>query len=78
MKLKRSEYLQVVGLLALASTHSKALEDIEAAICKLVGEKPHEGAGEHVGDAIYAPYTADQMLERIDAQRKRDAKVKKK
>lgn len=76
MKLKRNEYLQIVGLLALAPRHNDTLRDIEAAICKIVGEKPNDGG--HVGDAVYSGYTADEMLEKIDYQRKREAKAKKK
>ena len=74
MKLKRSEYLQVVGLLALASRHGQEMNDIEEAICKIVGEKPFTGS--HVGDAIYARpvYSADDLLSRLSAQRKREAK----
>lgn len=68
MKLKRNEYLQVVGLLALSQTHVNALHDIENAICKLVGEKP-DGMG-HVGDAIYSNYTADTLIQKVEAQRK--------
>ena len=68
MKIKRNEYLQVVGLLALASTHAKALRDIEEAICKIVGETP----GGHVGDAIYSnpTYTADELLKKVAARKR--------
>lgn len=74
MKLKRNEYLQVTGLLALAAMHNRALHDIEAAICKIVVEKPFDGG--HVGDAIYSwpVYSADDLLRKIDAQRKREKK----
>ena len=74
MKLKRSEYLQVVGLLALASTHNQALWDIEEAICKIVGEKPNTGS--HVGDALYSHpvYSADDLLSKLSAQHKQRRK----
>lgn len=75
MKLKRSEYLQVVGLLALAPQHNRALKDIEVAISKIVGEKP-DGCG-HVADAVYSEYSADDLLSKLAAQRKREAKAKK-
>ena len=78
MKLKRSEYLQVVGLLALATTHRKAMDDIEASICAIVGEKVGQGAGEHVGDAVFSSHDADRLLSNIEAQRKREAKERKK
>lgn len=76
MKLKRSQYLQVVGLLALASTHRKAMEDIEASICAIVGEKPNTGS--HVGDAVYSGHDADTLIEHLTAERKRNAKEKRK
>ena len=77
MKLKRAEYLQVVGLLALAERHLKMLNDIEESICKVVGVPYRDGAGDHVGDAIYSEYSADEMLEKINYALKREAKAKK-
>ena len=77
MKLKRSAYLQVVGLLALAEGHLKNLNDIEAAICKVVGVPYRDGAGDHVGDAIYSEYSADEMLDKISYAIKHQAKAKK-
>ena len=74
MKLKRNQYLQVVGLLALCPAHNKALEDIEAALCKILGEKPKTGP--HVGDAVYCNYDTDTLLEKLDYERKRKAKTK--
>jgi hypothetical protein len=72
MKLKKDDYLKVVGLLALAPAHNKALADIEAALCRILGEKPNTGS--HVGDAVYSNYTADTLLEKLTAERKRKGK----
>jgi len=67
MKLKRSEYLQLVGLLALSQTQVKMLNEIEVAICEIIGEKP--GGGGHSMDAIYSNYTADELLKKVQAKR---------
>lgn len=66
MKLKRSEYLQLVGLLALAQTYVRQVNEIEQAVCKIVGEKPD--AMGHSGDAIWSNYTADTLLEKVAAR----------
>lgn len=78
MKLKRDEYLKLCGLLALAPAHNKALADIEAAVCRITGEKPNSGS--HSGDAVYSgsECSADELLEKIALQGKREAKAKKK
>lgn len=68
MKLKRNEYLQLVGLLAVAQTHVRMVNDIEKAICKIVGEKP-DGMG-HSCDAIWSNYSADTLLEKVAARNK--------
>lgn len=74
MKLKRSDYLQIVGLLALAPRHNQALREIEEAICKIVGEEPNTGS--HVGDAVYCNYDADKLLKKLDLERKIKGKKK--
>lgn len=76
MKLKRDDYLKLTGLLALAPAHNKALRDIEAAICKITGDKPNSGS--HSGDAVYCNYTADELLEKLAAWRKSESKMKAK
>jgi hypothetical protein len=78
MKLKRTEYLQVVGLLALAPRHNQALKDIEEAIAAVVGEEPDGGYYGHVSDAVYNGYSADKLLAKLGAERKIKAKARKK
>lgn len=73
MKLKRNEYLQVVGLLAIAPKHNEALRDIEEAICKIVKvEKP--GDCGHVSDAVFSGYSADELLRKLEARYGKKAK----
>jgi len=48
-KITKKEYLQIVGLLALAEKHMNATEDIEEALREIVGEKEKYG---HCGDAV--------------------------
>lgn len=40
MKLKRSEYLQLVGLLVLSERHQKAMDEILEAVGAVVKEPP--------------------------------------
>ena len=74
MKLKRSEYLQLVGLLALSQSHLMALKDIEEAIRKIVGE---EREGGHSMDAIYCNYTADDLLKKVTTSNERSTMGKR-
>lgn len=76
MKLKRDEYLKLTGLLAIAVSHNKALADIEAAACKITGDKPNSGS--HTGDAVYNGYSTDELLKKLTAWRKTEAKMKAK
>lgn len=66
MKLKKSEYLQLVGLLALAPKHNDALREIEEAICTIV-KVEEANTGGHCGDAVYSGYTADELLKKLKA-----------
>lgn len=75
MKLKRGEYLQVVGLLALAPQHNQALNDIRRAICEIVKVEKYEDCG-HVGDAVYCEYSADELLRKLDVVYGKKAKRK--
>lgn len=68
MKLKRSEYLKLCGLLSLCPAHNKALREIEAAVCNITGENPFTGT--HSGDAVYSDYTADELLEKLTPPKK--------
>jgi len=59
----RSEYLQIVGLLTLASEHEKQMAQILVSLGELTGETdPRLG---HCCDAIYNGYTADDLLKKI-------------
>ena len=64
-KLKRSEYLQLTGLLALGNGHAKSLEEIERAMCEITGEE----YGGHCGDAIYSGYTVNELLRKLKASK---------
>ena len=77
MKLKKDDHLKLVGLLALATQHKKALDDIGRAICDIVKVEKWEDGG-HVTDAIYAGYSADELLRELDAaeaNKKKKAKI---
>lgn len=70
MKLKRSEYHQLVGLLVLASRHQRALDEILEAVGDVVKE-PHDRLRDgHCSDAVYSGYTADELLRKLAAERK--------
>jgi hypothetical protein len=77
VKLKKQDYYKVVGLLALADGHRRAMDDIIKAMVEIVGEKPDPAGSDyygHVSDAVWSGYSADEMLARLAAQRKREAK----
>jgi hypothetical protein len=52
-KITRAEYLQVVGLCALADMHYDKLTDSEQAICSLTGDVFDGAGGSKVGDEIW-------------------------
>lgn len=61
--ISRSEYLQTVGLLTIASEHLKAMKDIEQALAEVLGAEGDETEYYgHVSDAIYQPYSAKELL----------------
>jgi hypothetical protein len=62
----RSEYLQLLGLHALAKRHVEQLNDIERAACAITGQIPL--AGTHTSDAIWNANddTVDALLERLE------------
>ncbi len=59
---RRSEYLQLVGLLLLANRHNDALQNIEDAIAEITGEGP----GSHSADAVYCNYSAEKLLNKLN------------
>lgn len=72
MKLKKTDYIKLVGLLALAPQHNRALDDIHRAVCEIVGEDPDDCG--HASDAVFSGYSADELLRKLAAQRKREGK----
>ena len=77
MKLKKTDYYKVVGLLALADGHRRAMEDITKALVEITGEKADPSGSDyygHVSDAVWSGYSADEMLAKLAAQKKREAK----
>lgn len=69
----KAEHLQLVGLLALARHHDKALEDIKAAAVALLRVSPKDRtkgdgpslADDYVGDAVFGSLDLDTMLQRL-------------
>jgi hypothetical protein len=67
----KEEYLQVVGLLALAKHHNSMLRDIERAALNILQEIDHDGkphevwGGGYVSDAIGGEHDAATLLDRI-------------
>lgn len=59
----RAEYLQLVGLMALAERHNEKLKDIAVCALDLTGESDDMG---HTYDAVYSgEYDADGLLQRL-------------
>jgi hypothetical protein len=64
----RNEYLQVIGLLALARQAKVQMDAIESSLKEVlkVSSQDYEisGVGDpnHIGDAILSGYTADELL----------------
>jgi hypothetical protein len=73
IKLKKEDRIKLVGLLALAPQHNRALRDIERAICDIVKVEKYGDAG-HVCDAIYSEYDVDTLLDKLAAAEKRKTK----
>ena len=73
MKLKKEDRIKLVGLLALAPQHNKALQDIERAVCDIVKVEKFGDCG-HVCDAVYSEYDVDTLLDKLAAAEKRKAK----
>jgi hypothetical protein len=71
--LKQSQYLQVVGLLALAEQQRKQLRGVEQAIAELLEvESDDSGYYGHISDAVWSGnLNVNQLLSRlrIDVER---------
>lgn len=59
----QSEYLQLIGLLTLAKGHVETQRQIAAAVAELIGQEGDRG---HADDAVWSPYTADELLEKME------------
>ncbi len=57
------EYLQLIGLLTLAAQHVEAQKQLEKAVAELIGQEGDRG---HAQDAVWSPYTADELLEKME------------
>jgi len=64
-KITKKEYLQIVGLLALADKHMNMMSDIEDTLRNIVGEEDECG---HCGDAIIDKglRNADSLLKKLN------------
>lgn len=65
-----AERLQLMGLLTMAAHHNKWLTDIKASTLALLGideatEPDFNRPSDHISDAVYSDYDADELLKRI-------------
>jgi hypothetical protein len=67
-KITKKEYLQIVGLLALADKYMKIIGDIINELREIVGEKEEWG---HCGDAVIDDRlrNADSLLKKLKIKR---------
>ncbi len=67
-KVSKKEYLQIVGLLALADKHMNMVDDIQNALREIVGEKEEWG---HCGDAVIDSTlrNADSLLKKLNIKK---------
>ena len=61
----KEEYLQIVGLLALAKRHVEFLRHIEEVLIHLTGEQIEVGEGGDCSDVIYSQETAKSLLKTL-------------
>ena len=78
-----SQYLQLVGLLTLASSTLTQLEQVESSINSLLkvdkrrDKKSGVGNPEHICDAVWSRHTADELLEKLGVAEAPKRKVAK-
>ena len=78
-EIRKSQYLMVVGLFALAENHYKSLLEIEKSIAEILGEKEEFGSYGHISDSIWGgERNVDDILKKMDIQLKRELKCQKK
>jgi len=62
-EIKKTEYLQLVGLLSLAEMHNGKLRDILKAVLEITGESEDHG---HGGDSVYSDFSADDLIKKLN------------
>lgn len=69
ISITKAQRLQLIGLLALASSHRKQMEDIQKAVVELTGEV--EGICGHCCDAIWSDcHDAQDLLNLLNVKTK--------
>lgn len=61
--ISKTEYVTLVGLLALAKEHNQQLNTILSAVAKITEEKNELGG--HTGDAVYGSMSANELLKKL-------------
>lgn len=61
-QINHQEYCQLLGLLLIAEQHTKAIADVKSAIAKTLEIDKSSSDAEWIDDAIYHPYSADELL----------------
>lgn len=61
--ISKNEYLQLVGLLALAHKYKKMCDDAQQAMEDIIGEDNEVGS--HSGDMIWEKGTIDELLKNL-------------
>ena len=61
-RISREDYYKLIGLLALATEHNRALGVIEGAAYEITKETQEYG---HTSDAVAQSYTADELLRKL-------------
>ena len=66
-ELSRAEYLQIVGLLALADRHARMLTEIRQSVGDLLGISEGDAEDGHISDAVWDDNSrdADLMLRKL-------------
>ena len=59
----KTDYVTLVGLLALAKDHNQQLGNIFSAAAKITEEKDEFG---HTADAVYASMSANELLKKLE------------
>lgn len=68
-QINQQEYCQILGLLLIAGQHTKSLADVKSAIAKIVEIEETSSDADWIDDAIYHPYSADELLSYMNIQK---------